>query len=285
MPTTRLLPQQIAPVDQKQIALTARHLRPLGSALPDYLLTLRRELDEELAPQCPSALGKAYPLGRCTEITSAAVTALTKRLQAPTHPVEAALTRFIIDGGIVRPIWGALRGLYFQNAMQFGSLYVDVANDTVTVSKPKVEILPLAQSGLEMIRDAAHFAAIAGRYWGADLYANVVAPALAPIFPLISVIPGTYPTLQSATDYMIELFMRSGFDTAIPWLTNAPPPPAPALEAFARLVPPDLLEPDPDAGRRAALEACAENRARGLAMDRAWRDARVQDYLRVRRRP
>lgn len=285
MHRTRLLPQQSAPVDQKQIALTARHLRPLGRALPDYLLALRRQLDMDLAPKCPPALGKHYPLGRCTEITGAAVTALSTRIQAPKHPVEAALARFIVEGGIVKPIWGALRGLYFQNAMQFGSLYVDVANDTVTVTKPKVEILPLAQSGLEMIRDAGHFAEIAGRYWGANLYANVTVPALAPLFPLISVIPGTYPTLESASDYMLELFMVSGFEAALPWLETAPAPPEPVLQALGRLVPPDLLEADPAAGRAAALAACATNRARGLALDRAWRDARVQDYLRVRRKP
>ena len=59
-------------------------------------------------------------------------------------PVERAIREFIGKGGAFRSVWGVLREQYFQNAIQLGGLYVDVSNDTVVVTKPKVEILPIA---------------------------------------------------------------------------------------------------------------------------------------------
>lgn len=278
-----VLPQQPVPLDAWLIDLTERHLIPIQQALFDYMMGLRLAVDGQLAPTLAPMLGKPYPLGRCLEINNAVVTALIDRLRAPTHPVEMAIIAFLKEGGVVRTIWGALRGRYFQNAMQFGSLYVDVSNDTVTVTKPKVEILPLEQAGLEAIRDAAHFAEIAAIYWDANIYANVAAPSLAPILPFISFIPGTFPVLQSATDYMIELLMRDGFRSARRWLETAPAPPPDVWAQLCDRVPADLMASDPDTGRQAALAACDAMAQTGRRRDMDWRDARVQDYLRVRK--
>jgi hypothetical protein len=276
-----LLPQQPAPLSQRQIALTARHLLPIRKALFQYLWSLRLELDRVLEPQCPPQMGKVYPLGRCLEINRAALQDLGRRLANPRHPVERALADFIQQGGVVKSIWGALRGRFFQNAMQFGSLYVDVANDTVTITKPKVEIMPLAQSGMESIRDVAHFAEIAAIYWGAQIYPNLAVPSLSPLLPLIVEVPGHLPILQSPSNYMVELLMRSGFALSRDWLLGAPPPPPDTMARMAAMVPAELMAVDVVVGRQAALDACLAAREHGLTHDLAWRDARLRDYQRI----
>lgn len=280
--TLPLLPQQIAPDSPAQAALTERWLAPLGDALAAWCRTLRAETDAQLKPQLPDAAGKPYPYGRCEEITQHAFARLQERLRQPTHPVERALRDFIAAGGGVRSVWGVLREQYFQNALQFGTLYVDVSNDTVVVTKPPVEILPMAVSGLVPVRDLAHFRQTAERYWGATLYANHLVPTLAPLLPVVSVSPGRLlPGLQSACDYMIELMRRDGFRQAEAWLRDGPAPP-PDLQLPH--LPADLRPWTADARAEAVL-ACQRARAAGAALDANWRVARVSDYLRLLRPP
>ncbi len=100
-----------------------------------------------------------------------------------------------------------LRDRYFQTALQFGGLYVDVSNDTVIVTKPKIEILPMEDSGLVAVSGAAHFSRIAETYWGVQVYANHALPSLAPMLPMIAVAKGKAPVLESTTRYMTELFV------------------------------------------------------------------------------
>ncbi len=179
-----LLLQEIAPVDRRQAELTGDCLTECGAAMMAYFLALRAETDAVLAPRLPPAAGKPYPYGRCEEITRDLFARLAQRLARPAGPVEQALHGFVARGGQIRTVWGVLRDQYFQNAIQVGGLYVDVSNDTVVVTKPKVEILPIEQSGLVCVRDIAHFRNAAGLYWGATLYANHLVPALAPLLPI-----------------------------------------------------------------------------------------------------
>jgi len=266
-------------VTKDQARLTSKLLVPALDDLMGFLLAVRAETDAALAPRMPVYAGKPYPLGRCQEINADVLARLKVRLAAPADRGARALKGFIMNGGVVRPIWGALRGRYFQNALQVGGLYVDVSNDTVVPTKPKVEILPIAESGLEPVRDAAHFAEIAAAYWGVTVYANHAVPSLAPILPMLSWIPGTRPQLQAASDYMTELFRRDGFAAAEAWLTDGPAPPTEAVAAMRALCPPDLAA-DGD-GRAAAIAACRDARAQGLHRDMAWRNARIADYLRI----
>lgn len=277
-----LLPQQIAPATPAQIDLTTRWLTPLGGSLMDYCKALRAEVDAQLAPRLPAAAGKPYPYGRCEEITQQVHARLQQRLLQPAHAVELALRDFVAEGGWLRSVWGVLREQYFQNALQMGTLYVDVSNDTVFVTKPPVEILPMAESGLVPVRDLAHFRQTAERYWGATLYANHLAPSLAPLLPLVSVSPGRLlPGLQSACDYMIELMRADDFRQAEAWLRDGPPPPA---ELQLPHLPADLRPWTGDA-RGEAVWACQRARAAGAARDPHWRMARVSDYLRLLRPP
>lgn len=277
-----LLPQQIHPVDAAQQALTDRLLVTATDGLMEYFLGVRRELDVVMAAQLPPAGGKPYPYGRCEEITGAVLAHLQRALQAPRHPIEQTLREFLLSGGAIRSIWGVLRGVYFQNALQFGGLYIDVSNDTVVVTKPKVEILPIGACGLENVRDIDHFVATAASYWGASVFANTLVPGLAPILPMITVAPGKLlPGLQSACDYMIELMCRDEFRQAEAWLLAAPEPPEDAREFICRTLPADLRAQTID-GRGEALAACRAARTAGRGNDAEWRTAKIRDYLRSR---
>lgn len=279
---TELLPQEMTPVTPFMQMLTERHLMPHLDALAASLQELRRGIDAKLQPAMPEFFGKPYPLGRCEPIARYALTLLSEALQKPASPGMTMLRNFVLAGGEIRPIWGVLRGRYFQNALQMGALYVDVANDTVDPAKPQIEILPLAESGMESVRDAAHCATIAASYWQAEVYANHVIPSLAPILPLLTLAPNQPPTLQLACDYMIALFMRDGFRNAEAWLASRPPPPEHAAEQLLAAAP-DYLRPSSLAsGRGQAIAACIAARGEGRDRDMAWRDARVRDLLKIR---
>ncbi len=276
------LPQQILPVDERQADLTRRILAGAVPAIERCLYALRAATDADLAPRLPpAAAGQAYPYGRCQEITADVMARLRNRLRAPASDGERALRDFVLQGGVVRPVWGVLRGQYFQNAIQAGGLYMDVSNDTVVVTKPKVEILPIAESGLENVRDLAHFRTTAERYWKASVYANTLVPSLAPLLPVVTSSPGRLlPGLQSACDYMIALMTRDAFAQAEAWVSDGPSPPPDVAAAVLAHVPIDL-HPLTGDGRAEAVAACRRARACGCHRDPGWRDVRVMEYLRI----
>lgn len=275
-----LLPQEIAPVTQRQARLTAGHLTPHLAALMGYMLALRADTDAALAPRLPIAAGQAYPYGRCEEITSDLFARLAQRVRAPAGAMDQRLHDFVAAGGLIRTVWGVLRERYFQNAIQFGGLYVDVSNDTVVVTKPRVEILPVAESGLVPVRGLAHFRETAALYWGAAIYANPLAPTLAPLLPMVSASPGRLlPGFQSACDYMIALMGRDGFQEAEAWLRDGPEPPPDVAAALLATLPDDLRARHD--GRAEAVAACRAARAENRQADMAWRNDRVRDYLRA----
>ena len=281
MPAAALSPQHIVPLDAADAALAFMRLGDVLPLLEGYFLALRAEADSVLAPRLPPAAGKPYPYGRCEEITRHVEGLLKQRLRAPANRVEAALAGYRAAGGPVRSVWGALRGQYFQNALQIGYLYVDVANDTVNLAKPKVEILPMAESGLVNVRDLAHFRDIAAIYWGGAAYANTIAPALAPLLPILYYSPGRLnPSLQPASDYMIALMMRDCFVQSEEWVLGGPAPPDDVAAMLAPRIPIGLRPKGADS-RGEAVAACQLARANGFHNRKDWRDDVVRHYIRI----
>lgn len=229
-----LLPMAPAPVDAAQAALTAAHLGD-PEALYAYFAALRREVDPALAARYPAFAGKPYPLGRCREIRDAVLELLLRRVNDPHSGEDAAIAAFIRAGGIGRKIWGVLRDTYFQNAIQLGAWYVDVANDTVVASKPPVEILALAEVDMVAVRDFRHFAAIAGRYWNARVFRNSVFPRLAAFFPLVVVYPDGVAEPAVGSDQLTELTRRAAFRPSLEALAAFPDPPPEVAARLARL--------------------------------------------------
>lgn len=265
---TPLLPNEPRILNlEVQAALTECYLLPVLSELEACLLTVRRQLDPELERLQPVKLGKPYPLGQCLEIAEA----MQARLRTVTEsdlPADAviglrALRAFQRAGGDFRQVWGDLRGQYFQNAFQVGTLYVDVANDTVTPTKPKVEILPFDQANFHSIRDFHHFRQLACSYWQHEVYPNHVLPALAPHCPLIHVNAEGRITLHEATQYMLAMTRQQGFAPSETILNEAAMPLALFEQACRALKDSGYRLPrNPEHGRTLALQQCRQQRAK-----------------------
>ncbi len=275
-PMARAVPRPLLPNEPgvadaaAQGALTARHLIPALDTLEALLRHFRALVDRDLAGT-RSWSGKPYPLGLCLEITRAVEAILDglDRLDLASLPTEAragaaALVAFRRAGGAVRRAWGALREQYFQNALVIGTLYVDVANDTVVPTKPKVEIKPFADAAFRALRDYRHYAAVARTYWSARVHPNHLLPDLAPYFPLLMLFPDGRLTVKCDTAYMTCLTLRAAFAPSAEVL--AAPPLDDGLFAAARAALGDSVRGLPgtaEEGRRAALGNCAAFRAAG----------------------
>lgn len=278
MPTVDpLLPNEPRVPDwEAQQDLTERFLLPARGEIETLFVALRNSLDPIWSRVRPVKLGKPYPLGQCLEISLAMQVHLS-RLDpsglsgAPARGFQA-LRAFQQAGGRMRQVWGDLRGQYFQNAYLAGSLYIDCANDTVVPTKPKVEILPLAEADFRPVEDFLHYARIAGSYWRALAFPNHLLPEAAPWCPLLLAIPGGGLQLHSQSRYMLALTRSRAFAPSEAVLQAPPLQPGLFRLAAERLAAGGIaVPPDPEAGRAAALQACA--RARGEAAQHSDRRA------------
>lgn len=257
--------------DRLQAALTKRFLEPALPALEALFFEIRAETDQALASRAAPLYGGPYPYGYCLEITLDVMDRLRLRLARPPRSAgERALKIFMAKGGRVRRRWGVLRESFFQNALEAGSLYIDVSNDTVVTTKPKVEILLMADSGLAPVKDAAHFARIAERYWKCRAYVNTALPQFAPLFPIIVVERNRLIRIHSNTDDMTRLLRSDGFRRSEQWLREGPEPPAAVVAALRDACPQDILAENPETGVEVAIEACRRLRDDRVRVDGDW---------------
>lgn len=250
-----------------QQLLTDRHLAPNLHDLESYFLVVREALDIELSQLQPVKLGKAYPLGQCLEIAEAVYKRLrgTRQFALPPHAIKGynAMRAFLRDGGSFRQVWGDLRGQYFQNAFQLGTLYLDVANDTVVATKPKIEILPFDQANIVPVRDFEHFIVVAQRYWKDEIFPNHVLPALAPYCPLLHLSKDGVVRIHDASQYMIRMTLDKAFEPSETVLRAAPMP-QDLFEAVREALngTSSRIASHPEQGRREALRQCQLYRAK-----------------------
>ncbi len=265
------LPEPLAP-DPHQSALAARFLAPATSDLEALLLEVRAETDGVLGAGGPARFGKPYPYGCCLEITLDVLERLRLRMQRePVSAGERALKAFLSAGGEGRRVWGILRDRYFQNAMVMGDLYVDVANDSVDPNKSKIEILPLAVSGLALVETVEDFVRIAEGYWNVRLYANTALPFLAPLFPFLAVNAAGQVKLEARPRYMMRLLIGGGYVQSERWLAEGPEPSPEIVRAVRETCPPDVLGLSRAVGREASVKMCRVVRAAGFG-DQGWVD-------------
>lgn len=267
-------------------ALTERHLLPVLSELEVFFLAVRRQLDPELERLQPVKLGKPYPLGQCLEIAQAVEKRLRTVGEAVLPAVAAqglrAFKAFLRAGGSLRQVWGDLRGQYFQNAFQLGSLYVDVSNDTVVPTKPKVEVLPFEAANFVPIRSFTQFRQIATVYWQDQIYPNHVLPELAPHCPLIHVSKAGRIRLHDATQYMLAMTRAQGFAPSEAVLSEAAMPAA-LFEQVCRALRDAgyRLPRSPEHGHTLALQQCQQQRAKRWHQDAARPAKIIHEALRI----
>lgn len=166
------------------------------------LFHLRAESDEAIrsgrVTGVDSTFLAGYPLGCCKPIRDHGL----GRLLEPAaddgeRPAFRAVGGFRAAGGIVKGVWGVQKGIYFQNAIQIGDLWCDLANDTVDVKRPAVELCPLAEARFEELSSFEQFAQVAACYWGQEAYPNYLFPELAAVLPVILVSPAGTMRLAS----------------------------------------------------------------------------------------
>ena len=254
--------------------LTDKYLQPALPEIEAFLLEMRQLVDADLSKRSLQKYGKPYPLSSCLEISKAMQTLVqtvdANQLSGSVLAGYLALRRFLSAGGEMRRIWGDLRGSYFQNAFQIGTLYVDVANDTVVASKPKVEILPFEASGLVAIKDYSHFGRIAESYWEATAWPNHVVPELAPFFPLLIETQGGGFELRDMGGYMMGLNLNRAFGPAEAYLSKTALPEDVRERAAYDLAPLALSLPNSSAaGRREGLKALQRYRSKAVHRDPA----------------
>ncbi|WP_395400474.1 hypothetical protein ACHMW6_23815 [Pseudoduganella sp. UC29_106] len=263
-----LLPNEARLVDQsRQAVLTERHLLPVLTELEAFFLAVRSQVDAQLEFSLPIKKGRPYPYGQCLEISQAAQRQLQRQdlhtlaLSPSAQSGRTAFLAFRRAGGELRQVWGDLRGEFFQNAFQLGTLYLDVSNDTVTPTKPKVEILPFTEARFVPIADYRHFARVAERYWQVQVYPNHLLPEWAPYCPLLYVAVDGRVMLGEATLYMVSLTQTGRFEPSEAVLCDAAMPSDLFKRARAGLA--DIagtLPDNPEHGRDLALRACRDYR-------------------------
>ena len=225
--------ERVLPIDDRQRQLTERYIAPVLPQLEQEFLAIRETVDERIRRRLAEAKAsgrippggpdpEVYPKGFCLPITVQAAAEFEARGAADPSPAYQAVTAFRREGGHVTKVWGILRDMYFQNALQLGSMYFDVANDTVDATKPKVEHMPFAESGFRNIESYAGFADVAERYWQCTIVPNLHFPRLAPLLPMLLVSDDGRLTLHSAIYYMQRLNADSSFHAAEQFITDSP---------------------------------------------------------------
>lgn len=248
------------------------------NAIVADLASLRLLVDLELVPRYPYFGTKTYPLGRCKEIRDEVFMLLQQRLPQATEPGLVLIRDRLAQGESLIKIWGSLRGVYFQNAMAIGDWYLDVSNDTVNPNKPRIEVLPLANSGFAEISSFEHFVSVAQLYWKVDVYRNDICPALAPYMPLLYIAKNGSCWLGEASDNMLAVATTSQFSASERILSTLPAPPQAAItgwkKALAALQQHEFLHQQGD-----AMEYCKAYRSKHYEQDSTIRDSAVMAFL------
>ncbi len=277
--------ERVLTIDETQRRLTEKYIFPVLPQLEEEFLAIRQTVDANIRRRIVEdqevdkqiSLDK-YPKGYCLPITVQAVAEF--EVQSASAPTEAtqAVAAFRRAGGHVTKIWGVLRNQYFQNAIQFGSIYFDVANDTVDVNKPKVEYMPIEESGFKNIDSYAEYADVGQRYWECEMYPNLYFPRLAPLLPVLQLSRDGKLTLESRAYFMQQMNVDSGFRAAETFLTESDWSNRRLPHAWQKRVadykaqhlsdhaktPPEGIEP------KAVVRLCAEYRASSVYISRPF---------------
>ena len=218
--------ERVLPIDALQCELTEKYIVPNLPQLEAEFLEIRQTVDakmrrrmEQATADAPLQAGSNYPKGFCLPITVLAAAEFEARGSSKPSTAAKAVAAFRRAGGHVTKVWGVLRNQYFQNALQFGSIYFDVANDTVDVNKPKVEYMPMAESGFKNIESYEEFADVAERYWKCRMFPNLHFPRLAPLLPMLKLSASGVLSLESSIYYMQRMNVDSGFQAGEQFVT------------------------------------------------------------------
>ena len=217
----------IVPPDRRARKLSKKYIEKNLNALHRDLHALRVEADahflelRDRATQGDLELNAEqhwklsnYPVSCCLEITRHVLSKISQAVPSSNSKGLRALQKFSREGGQIKRVWGELRQSYFQNAIQAGSYYIDVANDTVDPTKDKVDILPIQDSGFRNIDSYHAFAAVAESYWKCRMVPNIFFPNLAPFLPIITEFENGVLGFDSTNTFMMPMNLEKNFQLA-----------------------------------------------------------------------
>ncbi|PIZ76519.1 hypothetical protein COY05_00980 [Candidatus Peregrinibacteria bacterium CG_4_10_14_0_2_um_filter_38_24] len=222
------------PVDDQQRELTESVLLPNLDAIVVELMKLMKIFDirikgalkkmsKDLPPQYESDPSirnpKNYPVGFYDTITDGVWVQIFRALKYPqtkgnsVPPGMQALRHFHARGGHLKQIAG-IKGNSYQNALQAGALFVDVANDTVDKSESPVSICELDESGFTNMGGFAEAAEVTEQYWGHNVFPQRLFPFLTPFYPIVHVSPLGKVEILPTTKGMIAKNILADFSPA-----------------------------------------------------------------------
>lgn len=169
-----------------QESVTAKLVTPQLGEITSLLLQYRSEVDalfeKKRGGMTPFEYGivdvNYYPIGFCREIRDNVFKKVAR---------DPLFQRLRASGLILKEIYIILRNTYFQNAIQLGNLYIDIANDTVDTSKPKLEVCPLNSVDFKNLNNYDEYFRVAEKYLRVTLYPNTFFPFFLPICPCLAV--------------------------------------------------------------------------------------------------
>jgi hypothetical protein len=190
----------------------------------------------------------SYPLGFCGVIRDQVVDRLLG---------DATFRDLIGPDVVLKKIFVLLKGVYFQNALQLGNLYVDVANDTVFIDKPRIEWLRIEDVPCENAESWRAVAAVGRHYYDVELYPNLLFPLAFPSAPYFAIRSCGRIDLFQAQNVIFLKDLGDGL-----------------RRAHALLDDPDFLSrPLPDVYRRLIERACGGNLHAAFPLEYAPTDA------------
>lgn len=192
-----------------QDGVTEKAIRPAMAEIERTLGRLRREVDGEIARE-PWVGTAGYPVGYCAVIRDRVLARLV---------AEPVVLRLLRAGAAIGPVFVILKDRYFQNAIQFGNLYIDVANDSVDPARPWLEWMDVREVPFENLAGLESLVRVAEDYHRCQVFPNLFFPLLAPVVPLLAVSAGRLELLHFQDGCFLK-DLAAGFPHLRRWLAG-----------------------------------------------------------------
>ncbi len=210
-------------IQEEQCALTSR---VLVSRMPELLELAKiargkvdskfgRLIKEDSSCEAPRKAGDTnlmkYPVGFCKPICKQVFEELKQ---------SELIKDWVAQGGAFKTVYIMLYGKYFQNAIQIGNLYLDVANDTVDPTKHFLEWMPIEDLDYKNLECWEQVSEVVESYYHCRVIPNRYFPLLAAFVPLMVIRSNGVLELLIFQDQFFFKDLGDGMKRYIEWLSN-----------------------------------------------------------------
>ena len=173
-------------VSDTQQKLTQKFVIPIIDKLIDTIKKYREEFDKNYLNNITFSNNKVaygiidskeYPKGHCRIIRDG----LFEKLK--NNPI---IEELIKKGVIFKEVFVILNNSYTQNGIQLGSLFIDVANDTVN-KQEKIYYKNIKELNYKNLENYNSYYKMLEKYLKLSIYPNIYMPKVANIFPAVAI--------------------------------------------------------------------------------------------------